>query len=202
MADTPAASKEFEMSTFMGQLTGGGAMASLFRVNFTAAGFGATEATTSPLQSGGPYRAKTTSFPASTITTAEVAYMGRTVTIPGNREAQQITTEFYNDEDHSLRGDVLKWMDHINGHASNQRKKSSLSFGSYRGEMTIEQMGKDDPGQTGTTTKNSVTIYQCWPSEVGEISLDWETNEVQTFEVTWEFSHWTQTAGKVGMPAT
>jgi len=201
MAD-PVVPKEFEMSTFMGQLTNGGAMASLFRVNFTAAGFGATASTTSPLQSSGPYRAKTTSFPASTITTAEVAYMGRTVTIPGNREAQQITTEFYNDEDHGLRGDVLKWMDHINGHATNQRKKGALSYGSYRGQMTIEQMGKDDPGQAGTVTKNAVTIYNCWPSEVGEISLDWETNEVQTFEVTWEFSHWTQTAGSVGAVAS
>ncbi len=199
---TPAVVKEFEMQTFMGKMANGGAMASLFRVKFTAAPFGAAASASSPLQSSGPYRCKTTSFPASTITTAEVAYMGRTVTIPGNREAQQITTEFYNDEAHGLRGDVLKWMDNINGHATNKRKDGSLTYGSYRGEMTIDQMGKDDPNNSSTSNiKNSVTIYNCWPSEVGEISLDWETNEIQTFEVTWEFSHWTQTAGGIGAKA-
>ena len=191
----------FELSTFMGKLENGGALASLFSVKFTSPSGYATTGT--PLASVGPYRCKTASFPSSTIATTEVAYMGRTITIPGNREAQQITTEFYNDEDHSLRGDILKWMDHINGHATNKRKKDSLAFGSYRGQMTITQHGKDDPAGTSTTVKkNEVTIYSCWPSEVAEISLDWETNEIQTFEVTWEFSHWAQTAGKVGAVET
>ena len=189
----------FEVSKFMGQLTSGGALASLFSVKFALPGTGWGHGKTGGIAGSGPYRCKTASFPSSTIATTEVAYMGRTVTVPGNREAQQITTEFYNDEGHMLRADILKWMDNINGHSTNKRKKDALGYISYRGTLTIEQWTKDKP--TADTPANAVTIHNAWPSEVAEISLDWETNEIQTFEVTWEFSHWTQSAGNVGVVA-
>ena len=188
----------FEISKFMGNMTKGGALSSLFSVRIT--GLPSKLLTNKSLSTGAHFAIKTASFPASTIATTEVSYMGRTVTIPANREAQQITTEFYNDEDHGLRADLLKWMDGINGHTTNQRKKTATQFADYRGTMEIVQHMKDHPD--ADKNPNVVTVHSCWPSEVAEVTLDWESNEVQTFEVTWEMSHWTQTAGKVGAQPT
>ncbi len=30
----------------------------------------------------------------------------------------------------------------------------------------------------------------AWPSAIGEIGVDWETNDIQTYDITWEFAYW------------
>ena len=181
--------QDFSVSSFLGGFKQGGALQSLFQASITAAPSGLN------FPSETKFMIKTSSFPESTITANEIAYMGRTINIPGNRESQQWTTELYNDEDHKIRGQLLKWLDNINTHAENTRKAGWISLASYTGTLYVEQHTKEAKRPT-----NTAHFYNAWPSSVGEISLDWETNELQTYEVTWEFSYWTQTGtgGNVG----
>ena len=99
----------------------------------------------------------------------------------------------YNDEDHLIRSELLKWMDNINGHSSNKRAKKVIALSTYSGTLHVSQHTK-----TAEAVTNKVSFFNAWPSAVAEITLDWETNEIQTYEVTWEFSHWHQTAGSIG----
>ena len=179
----------FSVSDFLDSFDGGGALQSLFQASIISSPTGIS------FPASTKFMIKTTSFPQSTITANEIAYMGRTINIPGNRESQQWTTELYNDEDHKIRGELLKWMNNINQHSENTRKAGWISLESYTGTLYVEQHTKEAKRPT-----NTAHFYNAWPSEIGEISLDWETNELQTYEVTWEFSHWELSgdAGNVG----
>lgn len=174
------ANEEFTVSKFLSNFAQGGALQSLFQAKIKNGPTGII------IPDSNRFMIKTTSFPESVITAGDIAYMGRSITIPGNRESQQWSTEIYNDEDHKIRMALLKWMDNINAHADNVREDNWIGLSQYTGTLDISQLSK-----TGAKKATAVaTFYRAWPSTVGEISLDWETNEIQTYEVTWEFSHW------------
>jgi len=179
----------FSVSDFLDSFDGGGALQSLFQASIISSPTGIS------FPASTKFMIKTTSFPQSTITANEIAYMGRTINIPGNRESQQWTTELYNDEDHKIRGLLLKWMNKINMHHDNKRDPNMIALKDYTGSLSVDQQTK-----TQDTPTNTIVFKNAWPSEIGEISLDWETNELQTYEVTWEFSHWELSgdAGNVG----
>ena len=43
------------------------------------------------------------------------------------------------------------------------------------------------------------TFVNAWPSAIGEITVDWETNDIQTYDITWEFSYWKSVQSSTGM---
>ena len=59
-----------------------------------------------------------------------------------------------------------------------------MSILSYTGTMRIEQYSKDDKATKEYTFNN------IWPSSTGEIALSWDTNDIQTYDVTWEYNYW------------
>ena len=180
---------DFGVTSFLNSFEKGGALASLFSCTLTTPG----NLGSGPDIENYKFKCKTASFPASEITANEVAYMGRTINIPGNRESQQWTNEVYNDEDHMLRTYLLEWMEMLSGHESNKRSEEFSLVSQYTGELNVMQHAK-----TAEDTTNTVTFHEAWPSSVGEITLDWETNEIQTYEITWEFSRWSQSQWGVG----
>ena len=50
--------------------------------------------------------------------------------------------------------------------------------------MSIFQLSKD--GQTDT---KEYEFIGCWPSTTGDLTLSWDSNDIQTFDVTWEFQY-------------
>ena len=174
---------DFSATTFLDKMVSGGALQSLFEATVTVP----TGVTAAPGDFN--FMCKTTSFPISTVEVTPVSYMGRSINIPGNREVQQWTTECYNDESHQIRSSLLGWMNELNDYETNIRKTGWTTTEKYTGQLTVSQFTK-----SGAAATNKVTFYDAWPSSIGEISLDWETSEIQTFEVTWEFSYWDQTA--------
>jgi len=65
---------------------------------------------------------------------------------------------------------------------------------SYTGTLKVKTFGK----ASGTTITKSYEFIDAWPSAVGEIAVDWETNDIQTYDVTWEFSYWRSTQSNTG----
>ena len=63
----------------------------------------------------------------------------------------------------------------------------------YTGTLTVEQHSKTDVGAT-----KMYSFVNAWPSAIGEITVDWETNDIQTYDVTWEFSYWRSTQSNTG----
>ena len=174
----------FKIDTFVSHLKQGGALGSLFECSVTGAkGSGAGDT-----ESEFKFMCKEAVLPASTIEAGTVTYMGRALQIPGNRAAQQLNTTVYNDEDMAIRNNIENWMDMINSHLSNSRQTGMSKINSYTGQLEVKQLSKEDVGPVKT-----YTFKDCWPSSCAEVPLSWETNEIQTFAVTWEYNYWLST---------
>ena len=178
---------EFSIDTFTSQLKQGGALASLFECTVTGWS-GISDVAGS--QNQWIFMCNGATLPPSTITPATVTYMGRALQIPGNRDAAQLVTNIYNDENMEIRANIENWMEAINGHKTNKRdpgfvKIAGASGASYTGTLTVSQLSKSD-----MTATRTYKFHNCWPSGTSEVALSWETNEIERFDVTWEFSHW------------
>ena len=182
----------FNIDTFTSKLVRGGALASLFQCDITTT-HGAKGSV-----ADFTFMCKGVSFPASTIEAATVTYMGRALQIPGNRAAAQLTTSVYNDETMDIRNYVENWMEKINSQKTNKRdsafiKMSGDTAASYTGTMVASQLKKD-----GTGSSKSYKFHNIWPSTCPEIAMSWDTNEIQAFDVVWEYSYWSSIESGAG----
>ena len=170
----------FNIDTFTSKLTKGGALASLFECELTA-----NAKSTKGSVADWIFMCKGVVFPASTIDAATVTYMGRALQIPGNRAAAQLTTSVYNDENMEIRNYIENWMERLNSHKTNKRDSAWNKILDYTAEMKVRQLKKD-----GSGSSKEYVFTNVWPSTCAEIALSWDTNEIQTFDVTWEYNYW------------
>ena len=181
----------FSIDTFTAKLAQGGALASLFEASVTG-----TQGTIFNADMNNfKFLCKATTLPGDTIDVATVTYMGRGINIPSNRAAVQWTTTVYNDEGMEIRNHVENWMEQLNSHKSNVRASAMTQIQSYTGTLKVKTFGK------ASGTNRFLKTYEfmdAWPSAVGEITVDWETNDIQTYDVTWEFSYWKSSQSNVG----
>jgi len=179
----------FSIDSFTSKLKAGGALASLFEAELTT--------TKGPQQVSSiqdfKFLCKATTLPGDTIDVATVTYMGRGINIPSNRAAVQWTTTVYNDEGMEIRNNIESWMEQLNSHKTNVRASAMTQIQSYTGTLKVKQFAK-----AGGVSTKSYEFVDAWPSAVGEITVDWETNDIQTYDVTWEFSYWKSSQSNVG----
>ena len=179
----------FSIDTFTAKLKAGGALASLFEAELTT--------TKGPQQASAvadfKFLCKSTTLPGDTIDVATVTYMGRGINIPSNRAAVQWTTTVYNDEGMEIRNNLESWMEQLNSHKTNVRAAAMIAIQSYTGTLKVRQFAK-----AGGVSTKSYEFVDAWPSAVGDITVDWETNEIQTYAVTWEYSYWKSAQSNVG----
>jgi hypothetical protein len=179
----------FSIDSFTSKLKAGGALASLFEAELTTSK-GIEDA--SSIQDF-KFLCKATTLPGDTIDVATVTYMGRGINIPSNRAAVQWTTTVYNDEGMEIRNNIESWMEQLNSHKTNVRAASMTQIQSYTGTLKVRTFAK-----AGTVSPKSYEFIDAWPSAIGEISVDWETNDIQTYDVTWEFSYWRSAQSDTG----
>jgi hypothetical protein len=188
----------FSPTTFLAKLQGGGALQSLFQVTVTAPVLLTGSVTA---MADYPYMTKAATFPESTITASPISYMGREIQVPGNRESTQWTNTVYNDEDFLVRHMLENWTQKLNSGVSNSRASGWLTPANYTGSLQVIGFKKATATVTdeesGDTTEDaaiasSYKFWGAWPSSVGEVTLDWETNDIQEYEVTWEYAYWTK----------
>jgi hypothetical protein len=192
----------FSPTGFLAKLEHGGALQSLFEVTITTpSGLGGEGADSSAAIADYPYMTKAATFPESTITATPISYMGREIQIPGNRESTQWTNTVYNDEDFLVRHMLEDWTWALNSASGNARVPTWTQPSKYTGTLQVTGFNKALKTTVATDTAPKVvapevsTAYKfwyVWPSSVGEVTLDWETNEIQEYEVTWEYAYWTR----------
>ena len=179
----------FSIDSFTSKLKAGGALASLFEAELTTTK-GTEDA--SAVQDF-KFLCKATTLPGDTIDVATVTYMGRGINIPSNRAAVQWTTTVYNDEGMEIRNNVESWMEKLNSHKTNVRASSMSQIQSYTGALKVRTFNK-----AGGVSPKSYEFIDAWPSAIGEITVDWETNDIQTYDITWEFSYWRSNQSNTG----
>ena len=177
----------FSIDTFTEKLSGGGALGSLFQCNLvTAKGSGS-------VINDFKFLCKGATLPGSTVEAATVTYMGRAIQLPGNRPAAQLTTSVYNDENMEIRNHIENWMELLNSHRTNKRATGMAQINSYTGSLTVEQLHK-----TGSGVTKGYEFVQAWPSSCAEIAVAWDTNDIETFDITWEYAYWKSQESSVG----
>lgn len=123
------------------------------------------------------FKAKATSIPPSTVEKIPVGYMNRKINVGGDRIYEDWVVTVYNDDNHVTRDDLVGWSnmvhgtgDEITGDRPDQYKKTAL----------IRQFARD-----GKTVTKEYVVVGIFPTNVGEVQLDWDSNnEIETFEVT------------------
>jgi len=160
---------------FKTALSKGGVRSNLFRVQ------GDIGSTSLPTKVG--YLCRAAAMPATTIEPIEVPYRGRQLKIPGDRTYAEWTLTFMSDGDMELRNAFEKWMDDINKTVDNVATADLNLTGTLFPEWNVEQLDR-----TGKPIK-SYKFLHCWPSEVAQIELSSEDTDLQTFDVTLQYTY-------------
>ena len=177
----------FSIDTFTEKLASGGALGSLFQCNLvTAKGTGS-------VINDFKFLCKGATLPGSAVEAATVTYMGRAIQLPGNRAAAKLTTSVYNDENMEIRNHIENWIELLNSHRTNNRAAGMQQINSYTGSLTVEQLHK-----TGAGVTKSYEFVQAWPSATPELAVACDTNDIETFDITWEYAYWKSAESAVG----
>lgn len=176
----------FNIELFKGAMKLGGARPDKFQVNIT-----------NPVNGVGdiqvPFMCKASRLPPSTLTTIPLKYFGRTVNFAGVREFPDWTVTLFNDEDFAIRNAMEAWHNAINSPAGNLRQLDNASPLLYKSDASVTQFSK-----TGVPLR----IYKfkgLFPSEIGEIALDWENGEqIETYDVTFKYDYHEISGGVTG----
>ena len=174
----------FSVTSFKTNLAsgGGGARPSLYTVDIN----GPTTALS--FSDSSNILVKAAAIPASTIAPLTANYMGRAYKTPGFRTFDVWNVTVINDEDMAARGKLIKWMSFLGGTLAGARSNTfggaADTLAESEGDATITQMGVDG------TAKQSWKVHQLWPTELGEIALDWSSDAIEEYTVAFAFDYW------------
>ncbi len=131
---------------------------------------------------------KAAAIPASTIAPLTVNYMGRAIKSHGFRTFDTWTVTVINDEDMAARGNIIEWMRAISGSLQGNRSATfgadASSTSNSEGDATITQMG------VGGSPTQKWKVHQMWPTELGEIGLDWSSDTIEEYTVAFAYDYW------------
>ena len=131
---------------------------------------------------------KAAAIPASTIAPLTVNYMGRAYKTPGFRTFDVWNVTVLNDENMAARQSIIDWMVSISG--SLQGNRDTIHGGrtgtSVEGDATVTQLSidGDDVG--------SWKMHNLWPTELGEVGLDWSSDAIEEYTVAFAYDYWSQ----------
>lgn len=132
----------------------------------------------------------TASLPESSVGTATVSYQGRDIKMIGERgEFADWQVTVLCDTDFSHRDALLTWLNNMSSHEGNIAEIDPTNPNTYMANLYVTALGLDD------TELKTVTIQYAFPTNVGEISLDYSNkNAIATFPVTFANNGWVDPA--------
>lgn len=123
------------------------------------------------------YRCRAGSFPAATVENIAVSFLNKKGGLGGDRTYPDWNITIYNDPDHNVRSEFIAWQKSV---APIDSTIAGDAPASYKYSIEIVQLARD-----GSTEEYNQVLYGCYPTSVGEVTLDWDNNnQVETFEVT------------------
>ncbi len=171
------------ITTFVQNLSGGGARANQFQVQITSA-------PPAPGLTGEifTFLCRSAQIPAQTIGEVAVPYRGRQVFVAGDRTFDAWTTTVFSDAAWTIRGQLEQWSESMQDMGAFSTGEQNPQ--AYYGEAKVTQMDRNDKAI------NEYTLYQIWPQTIDPIDLAYDTNDaVMEFGVTWRFNYMDSGAG-------
>ena len=166
---------------FKANLIGGGARANQFRVTFTTPGAIATGLDIAKAS----FLIKAAALPGQSIPEIEVPFRGRIMHIAGDRTFEDWTVSIINDVNFTTRTAVEQWMESIQELDSGV---GATDLDYLVSRATVSQLNRDD------SILATYELYNMYPSTLNQIDLSFDTaDEIQTFDITFSYSHWERT---------
>lgn len=155
---------------FKAQLIGGGPRSNRFKVYLPRA------------NENIEFLAKGASIPAATVPAFDVKFRGSTLKLAGDRTYENWNVTIINDIGYTTRSGLEQWQGEIQAYDGGD---ASLSNDYLLSRAFVEQLGKDD------SVLARYEFFNMFPTTIGAIELNFDTtDELQTFEVEFAFSHW------------
>lgn len=163
---------------------GHGAHANKFNVSITAP----TALSGIEFTEGDLYLAKSAAYPDKTLGVVEVHKAGRKLNLPGDTSFPgTYTITFYMTEEHNLRAKFLEWMNVLDNFRDNTH---AVAPSTLLSTLSIFQIKSDGTIAT-SDEKASYTLYNVFPSNISNVSVDDATNNtILTFDVTFTYTYW------------
>ena len=186
------------ISQFKSRLQGGGARPNLFEVNINDFKFADWDNETFQ------FLCKAAALPASNVTPIDIPFRGRSLKVAGDRTFDTWTITVINDEDFKLRTAFEQWM---NGMSKLSDASGATNPNSYMGNATVNQLGRGynqgrfatrnsgdgdgSAGQSGITPLRTYYFDGIFPTNVGEIALDYGTTDtIEEYTVEFQVQYW------------
>ena len=169
------------LNEFLGQMKGGGARANQFKVIMNTPNILTVD---QDAQRKATFMIKAAQLPGQTIGEIAVPFRGRNLYIAGDREFETWTTTIINDTDFAVRNLIEQWMNGMNDLVNNT---GAIDPGSYQADLKVQQLDRGNDSVLKT-----YNLIGCFPQAMTGIDLSYETqNEIEQFEVTWRYQHFT-----------
>jgi len=166
------------INEFRSAMKFGGARADLFRVKLTNPVNGIADSTL-------PFMCRAATLPQRTINPISLSYFGRAIKVAGvTQNYEDWTVTIYSDEDFRIKNAMEEWHNAINSPEGNTRRLPSSEPSLYKSVAEVTAISQ------GNSDLRTYKMVGLWPTAIGETSLDWGTDEVQTFQVTFSVDYW------------
>lgn len=171
--------KGLENSETITQLVNGGS-------NAAAAGVGGATGTLADTvflnrdQSKWPYLIKSTNLPQSEIEEVTTHWIGQQYKMAARRNTGDWTVTFVVDNDGLILKRFWDWQNIIHNPEANIYGKPI----SYMADQEIHLLGFDT-GETICVYK----LFGAWPKTIGQVTLDYGTNDIASFDVTFSYQY-------------
>lgn len=165
---------------FKAALVGGGQRANQFRVDLTFPGI-VSGGTSAPAIALSQFFCSATHMPASSIEKSKLTYRGRDLPLPGERQFADWPITVINDTNFAIHSAFNIWSNLINSVKSNTGVTNPAT---YTTDMFVTALDRN-----GAENKQ-YKFVGCWPSEIGELELDFKNPEIQTFKVNLTYLYW------------
>jgi len=123
---------------------------------------------------------KSSTLPASTIAPAEVNWQGNAYKIGTTQEFAEFTVTYSVDIQDKIMLDYDKWVKYIHNPEDNKHGDPVR----YMVDVELEHISHTT-GDTLMTYK----LIKAWPSNLGEMALDYASKETATFDVTFTYQY-------------
>jgi hypothetical protein len=135
------------------------------------------------------YLVKSTKLPETTIGELETDWQGNKYKIASTEEFQDFAISFKMDKDDTIRHRFMQWTKDIHD-AETGRHGNPIN---YFSDITLEHLN----GQGRSIMK--YVLVGAWPKAVGEVTLDYSSKEVASFDVTFTYQYHYTTRGGSGI---
>ena len=130
---------------------------------------------------------KASQIPGQTITTVTVGLpAGGAIKLPGSRIFETWNTNVIVDGKMELRRMIEQWAESVIGY---EHQRGALQLDRYMGSATVHQL--DRQGEK----LRSYEMKHIWPTVISPIELSYEAQEVEDFDVQWNYHYFQPVQG-------